>query len=277
MRKKTLVVILLLVVCVGFLFAQEATKVKDAQQEQVTQDENLPAEKDEELQGYALWKHNFIKDMDDTNLIRVFFEAGTFAWVILGIFLVALFLFIIRYFQLMIKEKIDSDKFHLKVKGLVKSNSIKEAIGAAELVQRTTMGQIYRIGLLAYRDAKDSGKKGDSLKEEVQNAFNEASYQTIPEIDRGLDWFDLLAQTSTYLGLLGTIMGLIQAFSGISETEVLMGGIKQAMGTTALGLIGAIVIQFFKGFLSGRANKIINDLDANSVKIMNVINNQIQE
>lgn len=286
MRKNALLVILLLVVCVGFLYSQGQANVAGNNQEQteVSQTEenvsvtagNTPV-KEKEVTAYNKWVHNLVKDMESTNLTRVFFEAGVFAWVILAVFLISILLFGIRYYQLMIKEKLDSDKFHLKVKGLVKSNSIKEAISAAELVQRTSMGQIYRIGLLAYRDAKESGKKGDSLKEEVQNAFNEASYQTIPEIDRGLHWFDLLAQSSTYLGLLGTIMGLIAAFSGISETEVLMGGIKQAMGTTALGLIGAIAIQFIKGFLSSRAEKIINDLDANSVKIMNVINNQIQE
>jgi biopolymer transport protein ExbB/TolQ len=273
MRKIALLVMLLLVVCFGFLFAQDNGDVA-VNENQVTQEnaneESVPAEVEEDSEDW-------IAKLGPTNLIRVFAESGVFAWVILGIFLISVFYALIRFYQLMVKEKIDSNKFHLKIKGLVKSGSLKEAIAAAELVQRTTMGQIYRIGLLAYKDAKNSGKTGDSLKEEVQNAFNEAAYQTIPEIDRGLHWFDLLAQSSTYLGLLGTIMGLIQAFSGISETEVLMGGIKQAMGTTALGLIGAIAIQFIKGFLSTRAEKIINELDANSVKIMNVINNQVQD
>lgn len=274
MRKNALVVILLLVVCFGFLYSQEPVNNPAAGNgTEVTQDDATGPQEASVVDEEAGW----ISKLGPTNLIRVFFESGVFAWVILGVFLIAIIYAIIRYYQLMIKEKIDSHKFHLKIKGLVKSGSIKEAIDASELMQRTSMGKIYRIGLLAYRDAKGSGKSGDSLKEEVQNAFNEASYQTIPEIDRGLHWFDLLAQSSTYLGLLGTIMGLIAAFSGMTDTEVLMGGIKQAMGTTALGLIGAIAIQFIKGGLSSRAEKIINDLDANSVKIMNVINNQIQD
>ncbi len=274
MKKNVLLVILLLIVSFGFLYSQGNDANANAAGQNVVAQDNVdqPTEASEtEEDG------DWISKLGPTNLIRVFKESGVFAWVILGVFLVSVFYAIIRFYQLMVKEKIDSNKFHLKIKGLVKSGSIKEAISAAELVQRTTMGQIYRIGLLAYRDAKNSGKTGDSLKEEVQNAFNEASYQTIPEIDRGLHWFDLLAQSSTYLGLLGTIMGLIAAFSGISDTTVLMGGIKQAMGTTALGLIGAIFIQFIKGGLSSRAEKIINDLDANSVKIMNVINNQTQD
>ncbi len=273
MRKNALVVMLLLVVCFGFLYAQdngEATGTENQITQESSGNEAMASEVEED-------SGSWIADLGPTNLVRVFAESGVFAWVILAIFLISVFYAIIRYYQLMVKEKIDSSKFHLKIKGLVKSGSLKEAISAATLVQRTTMGQIYRIGLLAYQDAKNSGKTGDSLKEEVQNAFTEAAYQTIPEIDRGLHWFDLLAQSSTYLGLLGTIMGLIQAFSGISETEVLMGGIKQAMGTTALGLIGAIAIQFIKGALSTRAEKIINEVDANSVKIMNVINNQVQE
>lgn len=273
MRKNALVVLLLFVICVGFLFAQD---VPTEQGGQNVVSVNYVQEK--EVTPYQQWVQGFVEPLGTTNLIRVFFEAGPFAWIILLVFLVAVAYAVIRFIQLGVKEKIDAHKFHLKVRGLVKSDSIPQAINAAELVQTTTMGQVYRIGLLAYRDAKNSGKKGDSLKEEVQNAFNEAAYQTIPEVDRGLHWFDLLAQTSTYLGLLGTIMGLIEAFSGVGgDNTVLMNGIKQAMGTTALGLIGAIIIQFFKGFLSSRAEKIINDIDAYSVKIMNVITNQIQE
>lgn len=279
MRKNALVVLLLLVICVGFLFAQDTPTSNDVSKDKIEQNElatNVAQEK--EISSYQKWVQNLVEPLGNTNLIRVFFESGPFAWVILIVFLVSVLYAVIRFMQLAVKEKIDAGKFHLKVKGLVKSGSISEAIKAAELVQQTTMGQVYRIGLLAYRDAKASGKKGDSLKDEVQNAFNEAAYQTIPAVDRGLHWFDLLAQTSTYLGLLGTIIGLIEAFSAIGgDNTQLMGGIKQAMGTTALGLIGAIIIQFFKGFLSGRAEKIINDVDANSVKIMNVITNQIQE
>lgn len=274
MRKNALVLILLFVICVGFLFAQDATTTKDVAKNKTDQTEV----QETEVTAYKQWVHNIVEPLGTTNIVRVFFESGSWAWVILIVFLVAVLYAVIRFMQLVVREKIDAKTFHLKVKGLVKSGSISEAINAAELVQKTTLGQVYRIGLLAYRDAKNSGKKGDSLKEEVQNAFNEAAYQTIPEVDKGLHWFDLLAQTSTYLGLLGTIMGLILAFSGVGgDNATLMNGIKEAMGTTALGLIGAIVIQFFKGFLSSRAERIINDVDANSVKIMNVITNQIQE
>ncbi|MFA7057312.1 MAG: MotA/TolQ/ExbB proton channel family protein [Candidatus Cloacimonadales bacterium] len=274
MRKNALVLILLFVICVGFIFAQDATTTKDVATDKAIQTEV----QNTEVTAYKQWVHDIVEPLGTTNIIRVFFESGSWAWVILIVFLVAVLYAVIRFMQLVVREKIDAKTFHLKVKGLVKSGSITEAINAAELVQKTTMGQVYRIGLLAYRDAKNSGKKGDSLKEEVQNAFNEAAYQTIPEVDKGLHWFDLLAQTSTYLGLLGTIMGLILAFSGVGgDNATLMNGIKEAMGTTALGLIGAIVIQFFKGFLSSRAERIINDVDANSVKIMNVITNQIQE
>lgn len=270
MRKKALVVILLLVVCFGFLYSQDTKPNEVAENGTELAMDNAGEPKEASEVGEE-------KEENPTNLILVFKQSGEWAWVILGIFLIAVAYAIIRFYQLMIKEKIDSSKFHIKVKGLVQSGSTKEAIEAAKLMQNTSMGKIYYIGLLAFRDAKGSGKSGDSLKEEVQNAFAEASYQTIPEIDRGLHWFDLLAQSSTYVGLLGTIMGLIAAFSGISDTEVLMAGIKQAMGTTALGLIGAIVIQFIKGGLSSRAEKIINELDAYSVKLMNVINNRIQD
>ena len=280
MKKKLILITLMVVLCLGFLFAvEEATQVKDGNATQV-KDGNATQVKDGNATEAIASANTEVEKVEpgSTNFLRIYRSSRPYSHFILGIFLFALFYGSFKFYTIYIKEKLDAESFHLKLKGLIKSGSIKEAIAAATLVKRTTLGQIYRIGLLGYRDAKDSGKTGDALKDEVQNAFNEATYQTIPVIDRGLHWFDLLAQVSTYLGLLGTIMGLIAAFGGLDsgDQSALTAGIQTSMGTTALGLIGAIVIQFIKGFLSSRAEKIINDIDEKSVKIMNVINNQIQ-
>ncbi len=277
MKKQAFLILLLVLFSFSFLLAQtdDAKVGNDTEEVVVGTEQGATDTASEKVEG---------QDKDETsptNLFRIYDNSGVYAHFILAVFLLAVFYGLYRFYILYIKEKLDVEAFHLKLKGLVKSGSIKEAINAATLVKRTTLGQVYRIGLFGYRDAKESGKTGESLKEEVQRAFNEAAYQTIPVIDRGLGWFDLLAQVSTYLGLLGTIMGLIEAFGGLgggnSDSNALTDGIQKSMGTTALGLIGAIIIQFIKGALSARAEKIINEVDEKSVKIMNVINNQIQD
>lgn len=286
MKKRILVLLILTALSVGYLFAQgTAEKKGDSKQavEQgkvettVSETNSEPTELDN-ASDYERWVYKVTKDMDPTHPVRVFLESGWVAWIILAIFLYSVVFFIQRFMKLFLKEKINIEEFHGKVKKLIQNGELGAAKKATELVKHTTLGQVYRIGLLAYEDAKRTGKKGDSLTEEVQNAFAEAGYQTIPEIDRGLSWFDFLAQSSTYLGLLGTIMGLIQAFSAEGDSTALMAGIRKAMGTTAIGLVAAVIISFLKMFLSSKAEKIISNVDAYSVKIMNVINNtQIQD
>jgi biopolymer transport protein ExbB/TolQ len=237
----------------------------------------------EEVQSDAKGNETVVAEDGEIKVdpVQVWNDSKPFSYYIAACFLFAVFFGGYKAYLFFVKEKLDANQFHLKMKGLVKSGNITEAINNAKLVKKTTLGQIYWIGLWGYKDAKESGKTGQNLKEEVQHAFNEAAFQTLPVIDRGLHWFDLLAQISTYFGLLGTIWGLIIAFtamsSGKGDNATLIVGIQQAMGTTALGLVGAIAIQIIKGLLSSKSEKMLNTIDEYSVKIMNVINNQVQE
>ncbi|MDZ4120846.1 MAG: MotA/TolQ/ExbB proton channel family protein [Candidatus Cloacimonadaceae bacterium] len=87
--------------------------------------------------------------------------------------------------------------------------------------------------------------------------------------------FDTLAQICTYLGLLGTIWGLLDAFNSLAtaaqadQQRLLTAGISKAIGTTALGLIAAIPLIVIKGALLSKAQKLIADIDEFSVKTMN--------
>ncbi len=250
--KNSILVLIVLLVSVGFLFAQEATEAPVAQSGGV-------------------------------NLIEVFTTSGVFAYLILANLLVGLALAVVRYIQLYVREKIDAEKFFLKLKNFVKNDQIDEATKIADQFRTTTMGFIFWSGLSVYKDIRKSGKKGEEGRIAVQNAFDEAVLQTVHKLDGGLFWFDTLAQISTYLGLLGTIFGLIAAFgalgslTGAAANKALTDGIYMAIGTTALGLIGAIPLTLIKGGLFTRAQTLISNIDEYSVKLVNHINNYIKE
>lgn len=210
-------------------------------------------------------------------------DSGTWGYMIIIVFVIALVLAIVRYIQLYVKEKIDASKFYLKLKGYIKNEQLDEATKITESFKNTTLGFIFWSGLMVFKDAKKSGKGGKELREAVQNAFDEAVLQTVHKLDAGLFWFDVLAQTATYLGLLGTIWGLIMAFKALGTAaqaeanKKLTEGIKVAIGTTAMGLIAAVPITVVKGFLLTRAQKIINDIDEFCVKMINQLNNTIKD
>ncbi len=202
-------------------------------------------------------------------------DSGWWGYLIILTFVIGIVYAVVRYIQLYVREKIDAGRFYLKLKGYLKTKNVKEAIDISESFKNTTMGFIFWSGLKVYKDAVDSGKKGEELNTSVQNAFEEAVLQTVHKLDAGLFWFDLLAQICTYLGLLGTIWGLILAFKALDvaaeadKNKELTKGIKTAIGTTAMGLIAAIPLTLIKGGLLVRAQNIINDIDEFSVKLIN--------
>ncbi|MCB5265864.1 MAG: MotA/TolQ/ExbB proton channel family protein [Candidatus Cloacimonetes bacterium] len=252
--KHSILVVIALLISVGFLFAQEAAAATAAP-----------------TSGHV------------PGLIEIFSNSGIFAYFILANLLIGLAYGLVRYIQLFVREKIDAEKFFFKLKNFVKNDQIDEATKIADQFKGTTMGFIFWSGLTVYKDVRKSGKKGEEGRIAVQNAFDEAVLQTVHKLDGGLFWFDTLAQISTYLGLLGTIFGLIQAFgalgelSGAAQQKQLTDGIYVAIGTTALGLIGAIPLTLIKGGLYTRAQNLISNIDEYSVKLVNHINNFIKE
>lgn len=211
------------------------------------------------------------------NVVDMFIKGGVFMYIISFLLIVMLIMSIIKYWQLTIKEKIDTKKFYLKLKGYIKNNQTEEAIRISSQFKKTTIGFIFWNGLLGYNDGLKSGKKGMELQRHLQNSFDEAGLQSIPHVEAGLFWFDIIAQVSTLLGLLGTIFGLVASFDALAnapeadKSRLLTEGISMAMGTTAYGLMVAIPTMLIKGALQARADKIINDIDEYSVKTINQI------
>jgi biopolymer transport protein ExbB len=217
------------------------------------------------------------------SVMDVYMEGGFFMHIITGLLIVMLVLAIVKFWTLQIKEKIDAKGFYLKLKGYVKNGQIEEAVKISSQFKTTTIGFIFWSGLLGFKDAKASGKKGAEMQNATQNAFNEASLQAIPHLEAGLFWLDIVAQVATLLGLLGTIFGLIAAFEALAnapeadKSRLLTEGISQAMGTTAYGLVVAIPTMFIKGGLQARADKIVNEIDEYSVKIINQVSYSIKD
>jgi biopolymer transport protein ExbB len=210
-------------------------------------------------------------------------DSGTWGYMIILTFVIGLVLAVIRYIQLYVKEKIDAGKFYLKLKNYIKNDQLDEAAKISESFKNTTLGFIFWSGLMVFKDTRKSGKDGKELRDSVQNAFDEAVLQTVHKLDGGLFWFDVLAQTCTYLGLLGTIWGLLIAFKALGTAaqaqanQMLTQGIKVAIGTTAMGLIAAVPLTIIKGALLTRAQNVISEIDEFCVKMINTVNYSIKD
>ncbi len=127
------------------------------------------------------------------------------------------------------------------------------------------------------------GMKGSFTREDVQGSVDEAMMQVIPRLEARLSYLPNLANVATLLGLLGTIVGLIQAFTAVSladpsqKATLLAKGISVAMNTTAFGLIVAVPLMLVYGFLQSRTNRVIDTVEEYSLRLVNLAGQMARE
>jgi biopolymer transport protein ExbB len=114
-------------------------------------------------------------------------------------------------------------------------------------------------------------------REDIEIAMEEGMMEIIPQLEKRTAYVALASNIATLLGLLGTIMGLIQAFTAISDAnpaekaDLLSASISVAMNTTAFGLIVAIPLLITHTVLTAKTGEIVDGLEMASVKVLNVI------
>jgi biopolymer transport protein ExbB/TolQ len=129
------------------------------------------------------------------------------------------------------------------------------------------------VGQVANAILTSSGRTEEDL---YSSADAEASI-VMPALARRLSYFALLANVATLLGLLGTIFGLITAFSAVGaadpsqRSQFLAKGISEAMNATAFGLLVAVPALLIHGFFTGRVERIAERMDEMSVAVVRAL------
>jgi biopolymer transport protein ExbB/TolQ len=112
---------------------------------------------------------------------------------------------------------------------------------------------------------------------DVEQAMSEGMMETIPRLEQRTGYLAVLANVATLLGLLGTIIGLIAAFTAVAnadpaeKSKLLSLSISVAMNTTAFGLIAAIPLLISHAILTNKTNAIIGSIEMAGVKFLNVM------
>ncbi len=114
-------------------------------------------------------------------------------------------------------------------------------------------------------------------RDDIEIAMEESMMEVVPVLEKRTPYIALFANICTLLGLLGTIMGLIEAFTAVAnadpaeKADLLSASISVAMNTTAFGLMSAIPLLIFHAMISSKTSDIIDSLEMASVKTMNMI------
>jgi biopolymer transport protein ExbB len=114
-------------------------------------------------------------------------------------------------------------------------------------------------------------------RDDIEIAMEECMMEILPQLEKRTPYVALAANIATLLGLLGTIMGLIQAFTAVAnanpaeKADLLSASISVAMNTTAFGLIVAIPLLITHAVLTTKTAQIVAGLEMASVKTLNAI------
>lgn len=197
-------------------------------------------------------------------------DGAIWMWLILAMSVMALGVAIERFIFIFFKYNINAHAFMGQIQKLVMADQIDRAIKLCNAAPSAALARVVKAGLT-------NANKGEI---EIQNAIEEASLEVVPLLTRRLPMLQQLANLATLLGLLGTIIGLIESFDALENApqdkkqEMLAGGIALAMNTTAAGLIAALPALFIHLFLSAVSRKIIEDIDQYSVKLSNLLSSR---
>ena len=117
-------------------------------------------------------------------------------------------------------------------------------------------------------------------RDDVEKAMEESMLEIIPKLEKRTHYLATFANLATLLGLLGTVSGLIHAFSAVAtvnpaeKANLLSASISEAMNCTAFGLMAAVPLLFLHAFLQTKTSELIDSLESASVKFMNSLANR---
>jgi len=205
--------------------------------------------------------------------ISDFFNSGGFwMWPILVMSIVGLTVILDRFLFLFIRHNLDAGAFMREIQRQVQGGNIDAAIKLCS-GSSSALARVVKEGLT----------HANRSPGEIQNAIEEVSLEVTPEITKRGTLLQNIANIATLLGLLGTILGLIEAFSALAtvtdpeqQTKMLTNGISVAMNTTAFGLMVAIPCLLAHVALSSVTKKILDEIEHYSVKIENLLVTRLQ-
>lgn len=199
--------------------------------------------------------------------VTMFREGGPFMYLILVVAVFAMAIAFERLFYIVFRANINSTAFMAQIQKLIMANNIDRAIKLCNAEPHAALPKVVKAGLT----------RANRTEKEIENAIDEATLEVGPLVNKRTAYLSMLANVATLLGLLGTILGLIQAFNAVAvasaemKQQLLAQGISVAMFTTAGGLMAAIPTLILHSIIGNRSNKILDDVDQYGLKTVNLL------
>ena len=205
------------------------------------------------------------------SLWELFNNGGWLMWVLLILGGVTVFIFVERFVAIRRASKLDMH-FMNRIRDYISEGKIRSAV---ELCRKTNTP----IARMVEKGIERLGRPmGD-----VQNAIENVANLEVSRLENGLPALATIAGGAPMIGFLGTVIGMVQTFMDMSaaggtvDMALLSGGMYVAMVTTVGGLIVGIPSYFGYNYLVARIEKLVFQMEANSIAFMDILNQPVQK
>ena len=197
--------------------------------------------------------------------VRAFFrDGGILMYPIAGLFLLAMVFVGERFVVVLWKGRASRRKIG-KLVALCEEGKVDDARSLAASIPGS-LGKVAQAVLAHPQGGRASAEKA------VEAVFA----SEVPALERRLTTISVFGASAPLLGLLGTVMGMIQLFEvitlyGTADPKLLAGGISVALITTEGGLMAAIPVQLVHNWISGRVDRLISDMEVTALRLLNAL------
>ncbi|HEY0760180.1 MAG TPA: MotA/TolQ/ExbB proton channel family protein [Acidisarcina sp.] len=166
-----------------------------------------------------------------------------------------------------------SREFAPRVAGALKEGKLDEAIKVADRNKKSHLAEVVTAGLQEFRNYGAGGPVTADQIEASQRALERSEAIVHAKLKRGLGGLATIGSTAPFIGLLGTVMGILRAFQAIAASKSsgigqVAGGISEALVTTAIGLFVAIPAVMTFNYFTNKVEAFDVEMDNSSSELI---------
>jgi biopolymer transport protein ExbB len=198
-------------------------------------------------------------------IVNFFKQGGAFLYPIALVWVIGLVIAVERFLYLH-KVGGGNKRFWAELQPMLEGGRYRDALEASTNSE-TALAQVMRYGL--------SRIPGSRRRDDVEKAMEESLVEIVPRLEQRTHYLATMANIGMLMGLLGTVIGLINAFAAVAQSNpaekasLLAASISVAMNNTALGLIVAITLLLSHMYLEAKTTELTDSLEVATVKVMN--------
>ena len=200
-------------------------------------------------------------------IVKLFQAGGTFMYPILIVLAIGLVIAVERFIYLIRTEKATNSVW-TELVPMLKALDFQRAVKLTAEI-KTPIANVLNYGFARHNDNKS--------REVIEAGLEEGIMDEMPQLTQRTHYLAMYANIATLLGLLGTIIGLIQAFTAVAQADpaekadLLSASIAVAMNTTAFGLIAAIPLLLVHSYLVTKTAHLVDSIEKSALKALNLM------